>query len=359
MFFSKRILLPAFTAVLFMQQGAIQAAEYVDVLDSPAAMSQLAIKSPLNEVVAAGDRLVTVGIRGHILYSDDAGKTWQQAKVPVSSDLTSVYFPTPAEGWVVGHDGVVLHSTDSGASWTKQLDGVQAGKIMLDYYTALAATDPANEDYAILVGEAQRVVDDGADKPFLGVWFADNQNGYIVGAFGLIFRTSDGGATWVPLNDKVDNPQGFHLNAITGSGSGQDVTMVSEQGLVMRLDPASGKFVTVETPFDGTYFGVQKTRDGVVIYGLSGMAFKSNDGGANWTRLVLPVDKPLTAATTDASGQLYLFDQPGEIVSSIDNGATFRLRPQTSPAAISSAVAIGNESMVLVGPRGVRVFPIE
>jgi photosystem II stability/assembly factor-like uncharacterized protein len=359
MFFSKRILLPAFTAVLFMQQGAIQAAEYVDVLDSPAAMSQLAIKSPLNEVVAAGDRLVTVGIRGHILYSDDAGKTWQQAKVPVSSDLTSVYFPTPAEGWVVGHDGVVLHSTDSGASWTKQLDGVQAGKIMLDYYTALAATDPANEDYTALVDEAQRVVDDGADKPFLGVWFADKQNGYVVGAFGLIFHTADGGASWTPLNDKVDNPQGFHLNAITGSGSGQDVTMVSEQGLVMRLDPASGKFVTLTTPFEGTYFGLQQTSHGLVIYGLSGMGFKSTDGGASWTKLVLPVDKPLTAAATDASGQLYLFDQPGEIMSSIDGGETFRLRPQATTAAISSAVAVGNEAMVLVGPRGVRVFPIE
>jgi photosystem II stability/assembly factor-like uncharacterized protein len=359
MLFSKRVLLSAVAGALFMHQGLVHAAEYVDVLDMPAAMSQLAIKSPLNAVVTAGTRLVTVGVRGHILYSDDAGKTWQQAKVPVSSDLTSVYFPTPAEGWAVGHDGVVLHSTDSGASWTKQLDGVQAGKIMLDYYTALAATDPANEDYAILVGEAQRVVDDGADKPFLGVWFADNQNGYVVGAFGLIFRTEDGGASWTPLNDKVDNPQGFHLNAISATGSGQDVTMVSEQGLVMRFDPASGKFVTITTPFDGTYFGLQKIRDGMVIFGLSGMAYKSTDGGATWTNLVLPVDKPITAAATDASGQLYLFDQPGEIVSSIDNGATFRLRPQASPAAISSAVAIGNDSLVLVGPRGVRVFPIE
>jgi photosystem II stability/assembly factor-like uncharacterized protein len=359
MLFSKRVLLPAFVAALFMQQGAVQAAEYVDVLDMPAAMSHLAIKSPLNAVVAAGTRLVTVGIRGHILYSDDGGKTWQQAKVPVSSDLTSVYFPTPTDGWAVGHDGVVLHTTDGGENWTKQLDGVQAGKIMLDYYTALAATDPANESYTTLVDDAQRVVDEGADKPFLGVWFSDAQNGYVVGAFGLIFRTADGGASWTPLNDKMDNPQGFHLIAITGSGSGDDVTLVSEMGLVMRLDPATGQFATITTPFDGTYFGVQKIQDGMVVYGLSGKAFKSTDGGASWTSLVLPVDKPLTAATVDASGQLFMFDQPGEIVSSIDGGATFRMRPQTSPAAVSSAVAVGNEALVLVGPRGVRVFPIE
>ena len=32
--------------------------------------------------------------RGHIVVSTDAGATWQQAQVPVSSDLTAVYFPS-------------------------------------------------------------------------------------------------------------------------------------------------------------------------------------------------------------------------------------------------------------------------
>jgi photosystem II stability/assembly factor-like uncharacterized protein len=43
----------------------------------------------------AGDgrhRLVTAGQRGHVLYSDD-GKTWVQAEVPLSSDLTALSLP--------------------------------------------------------------------------------------------------------------------------------------------------------------------------------------------------------------------------------------------------------------------------
>ena len=356
MYFPKRILLTALSATLLLQQGVVQAAEYIDVLDMPAAMSQLAIKGPLTTVIKAGDRLVAVGARGHIVYSDDAGKTWQQAKVPVSSDLSSAYFVTPAEGWAVGHDGVILHSTDSGQSWTKQLDGTQTGKIMLDYYTALAATDPANERYATLVSDAQRVVDEGADKPLLDVWFADNQNGYVVGAFGLIFRTADGGQTWTPLNDKVENPQGFHLNAINGNGS--DLMMVSEQGLILRLDPATGNFVAMPSPFEGTYFGVLRTANGIVIYGLSGMAFSSTDGGASWVKLDIPWEKTVTAATQDASGRLFLFSQAGEILSSTD-GITFQPVPQASASPISGAVAVGNEAIVLVGPRGVRVLPIE
>ena len=32
--------------------------------------------------------------------------------VPVSSDLVAVAFPTPQQGWAVGHDGVILASAD-------------------------------------------------------------------------------------------------------------------------------------------------------------------------------------------------------------------------------------------------------
>ena len=51
---------------------------------------------------------------GHIAYSDDQGRSWVQAAVPVSVDLTSVSFVTPRLGWVTGHDGVVLRSDDAG-----------------------------------------------------------------------------------------------------------------------------------------------------------------------------------------------------------------------------------------------------
>ena len=87
-------------------------ATFVDVLDTPSAMTPLASRSLLNGIARAGNRLVAVGARGHILYSDDEGKSWKQAKVPVSSDLTAVNFSTPQQGWAVGHDGVIVRWTE-------------------------------------------------------------------------------------------------------------------------------------------------------------------------------------------------------------------------------------------------------
>jgi len=159
------------------QAQALQGPEYRDVLDLPARASALARYSPLLDLARAGSRLVAVGQRGHILYSDDEGRRWQQARVPVSSDLNAVTFPTPEQGWAVGGDGVVLHSQDGGASWQKQLDGRQIGELVLRHYSALARAEPGNESWPQWVAEGQRLVEEGADKPLLDVWFEDDRVG--------------------------------------------------------------------------------------------------------------------------------------------------------------------------------------
>ena len=72
---------------------------FEDPLELPARTSALAPKAPLNGVALAGNRLVAVGQRGFILYSDNSGVTWtQSSSVPVSSDLTAVYFFSPQKG---------------------------------------------------------------------------------------------------------------------------------------------------------------------------------------------------------------------------------------------------------------------
>ena len=110
-----------------------------DVLDTPALKSPLAQRALINGLARSGERLVAVGQRGHVLLSDDQGKSWRQAEVPVSSDLVAVAFPSADQGWAVGHDGVVLRSTDAGATWTRALDGRQAGALMVEHYKREAA----------------------------------------------------------------------------------------------------------------------------------------------------------------------------------------------------------------------------
>ncbi|VVN80258.1 WD40/YVTN/BNR-like repeat-containing protein [Pseudomonas fluorescens] len=353
----KKCALLALGATLVLMQGNVQAASFVDVLDQPARLSALAVRSPLLATARAGERLVAVGQRGHILYSDDAGTNWLQASVPVSADLNAVSFPSARQGWAVGSDGVVLHSNDAGATWSKQLDGREIGDLLVKHYGALAAAEPGNEQWAQRVEEGQRLTKEGADKPLLDVWFANDQLGYVVGVFNLILRTEDGGKHWTPFQDRTDNPQGFHLNAIASTGDA--LYIAGEQGLLLKWDDARQRFLAVQTPYQGSFFGVVGKPGEILAYGLRGHVFRSTDGGSRWSPINTGLQVNITAATLDAGGHYQLFTQAGHRLVSQDDGGALKLMAQHNPSPVAGAVQAADGALVLVGNRGARVLSQE
>src|SRR4026207_2359612 len=59
----------------------------------------------LLDIDKSGERLVAVGERGFVLYSDDDGKTWTARPTPVTRTLTGVAFKDPQTGVAGGHGG--------------------------------------------------------------------------------------------------------------------------------------------------------------------------------------------------------------------------------------------------------------
>ncbi|MHB9801085.1 WD40/YVTN/BNR-like repeat-containing protein [Pseudomonas sp. MT3] len=335
----------------------VVAQEFVDVLDTPSQVSPLAEHSLLVGLASAGQRLVAVGQRGHILYSDDAGKHWQQARVPVSSDLVAVHFPSARHGWAVGHDGVVLHSADGGETWERQFDGRQVGPRMLEHYQALVQKAPGDERLMALVDEARRMTDEGADKPFLDVWFENEQVGYIVGAFNLLFRTEDGGRTWTPWMEHADNPSALNLYAIRPAGG--ELYIAGEQGLLLKLDRASGRFEPRPTAYAGSFFGILGKPGVALVFGLRGNVFRSVDGGESWSQVETGLPLSITAGTQLADGRLALLSQAGHLLISSDDGASFQLQAQPSLAPVAAAVGAGPGALALVGTRGARQLLVQ
>lgn len=345
----------ALALALACAQGVAVAAGYVDVLDLPAKPSALAATGPLRDVTRAGARLVAVGPRGHVVFSDNQGRDWQQAKVPVSADLNAVAFPTASEGWAVGNDGVVLHSRDAGASWETQLDGRQIGALVLAHYQALAKAEPDNAQWSTWVAEGQRLVEEGADKPLLDVAFTDALHGYAVGVFNLILRTDDGGRSWVPMQAQTDNPQGLHLTSIATADDA--VYIAGEQGLLLKWSAGQQRFTALPSPYQGTWFGVLATPHAVLVYGLRGHVARSTDGGQSWVKVDTGLPLSITAASQDASGDVWLFSQAGHALRSHDGGAGFTLQATAPLAPVAGAVQGLADGNVLVGERGVRVLP--
>ncbi|MBU5613837.1 WD40/YVTN/BNR-like repeat-containing protein [Geomonas azotofigens] len=320
-------------------------APFMDVLDTPAVITPLASRTPLNGITRAGKRLVAAGARGHIVYSDDEGRSWKQAKVPVSSDLTAVHFPTSGKGWAVGHDGVILHSADGGASWVKQFDGRIAGQVLAAWYRDAGATG--------LGAEIANLVKQGPDKPFLDVWFDDETTGYAVGAFNFIFRTYNGGASWEPWLERTENPKRLHLYAIRRTPDG--LFVAGEQGLLLKFDSRRGVFAALDSGYNGTFFGLTGKAGVIVAFGLRGNAYRSVDGGKNWRKVETGAPTTLTGGTVTRGGDILLVTLLGGVLASHDDGATFGALPGQQGIPAAGIAETQGGALALVGMRGVRV----
>lgn len=318
--------------------------------EPPADMNSRAVHSVLLSLARAGKRLVVVGERGFILTSDDDGRSWQSAQVPVSETLVSVFFISEKKGWAVGHGGVVLYTEDGGRSWQKRLEGARAAAIELS--AAMAANNPPNKQGDRRVREAERLIKDGPDKPFLDVHFFDEQRGLVVGAYGLIFVTEDAGQTWQSLIGNVPNRMGMHLYDIHVQGS--DVYLVGEQGSLFRTHTVREPFVRLETPYEGTFFGMLSSTGGdLILFGLRGNILRSSDRGGHWTSIETKQPVTLTAGTRLANGDLILVDETGQVLRSSDDGEHFVLVSVAQPSAFTDVTQSRDGALITSGIRGI------
>ncbi len=300
--------------------GDTSSAQPVFAIESPKAAKGLMI-----DVVHAGKRLVAVGDRGHILYSDDQGNTWTQAKVPTRQLLTAVYFVDDKHGWAVGHDAQILASTDGGATWAQQ--------------------------YQDLKREA----------PLLDVWFKDAEHGLAVGAYGALIETTDGGKTWDDVSDRLDNEDQFHLNAIAAI-KGAGLFIVGEQGSMFRSSDDGQTWEKLEGPYEGSLFGVIGTAQPqtLLAYGLRGNLYRSTDFGSTWEPVALnaargALEFGLSGATLLDDGAIVVVGNGGSVVISHDDGQTFSVFNRPDRISLSSVTAAGNGNLILAGQGGVRV----
>ena len=344
------------TAVLVIVSYATVLADtgprgFVDPLDAPSALVAGAQTKPMMAVARAGERLLAAGMRGVIVYSDDRGETWQQAASPVQSDLTALAFVDARLGWAVGHDGVILASADGGKTWTRQLDGRIAAGQFADHYRARVQAGQPGADK--LLREIERNYQRGPTLPFLDVAFDDAQRGFAVGPFGMIAATEDGGKTWQPWLERVDNPGLLSLYAARRIG--RELYLAGERGMVYRLDRAKGVFMRMATGYAGSLFGIVGNDRVLVAYGLRGNVAISTDAGASWAVKSLPVPLGLTGAAVLNDGRVVLGSIAGMLWLADAQGAAFQPVASDYSAPVAALQALGADRVAVAGLRGVVV----
>ncbi len=334
-----------------------------------------AATSMLLDAAVAGDRLVVVGERGHILYSEDEGQSWIQAKVPTSQMLTRTFFINDDMGWVVGHDGNVLLTEDGGVSWQVQRPGLsaqaqvneqRAGRARENVATleqqASAAEGDEKDDLDMALDDARWALDHALENldapvyapPLMSVWFADEQIGWASGAYGSLLHTSNGGRSWQDWAHQLDNPEELHLNGVAGSADGSQLYIASEWGNVFRSLNYGQTWDVLETGYEGSFFGIviNPATGSVFAYGLLGTIYRSTDQGETWEPLESKARASLYGGHGAADGTLVFVGQGGTAVRSSDDGASFSALPQPSRRGLHGVDRLKDGRYVVAGEGG-------
>ena len=283
--------------------------------ENEAFIAPLAKQKLLIDLTRTSDGWVAVGERGHILRSAD-GLAWKQELAPTRKMLTGITHQN-GHTWVVGHDAIILHKLSADEKWQEQHLDVEL------------------------------------DKPLLNVWFENEVHGFGVGAYGLVLETQDGGATWNQQTVDEDEP---HFYAMDREGDGP-LYLVGEFGTLYRSDDVGAHWARLESPYEGTFFGVEVlVNQHVVVFGLRGNVFKSKEAGKTWTKIETGTEASLFTALEEGEGALILGGQSGSLLVSSDYADSFTLKNNGTRSAISRIVARDENEYITVGDAGLNAL---
>ncbi len=335
----------------------------------PAIKTDRALEGLLLGIAHDGERMLVAGEQGHIFFSDDLGQNWVHADVPVSLAITSINFAGNDEAWATAHDGYLLHSTDRGSTWQVHLTGSDVARLSVgaieERVAALQkavdeASDDSREDLEwvlddtlFALDEANAAIENGMTTPLLRVWFANDNDGFALGAYGAFLRTRDGGKTWVVDSNRLDNPDNYHLYYMVQSNAGT-LLVVGEAGTLLRSTDNGEQWQRVTANYEGSYFGAVAADDGSLLtFGLRGNVFRSTDEGETWVSIDTGDRRTLMGGTGGENGSVVIVGAAGAVLKSDDAGETFSAIQTTGNKVYSSVTIAPDGRAVLVGFGGI------
>jgi len=203
------------------------------------------------------------GKEGIVYATTDGGGTWTQLQTGSSRHLFTIEFPNATRGHAAGDFGTMIHTEDGGKTWTVQRipETVQLPESALD-----TGVEPGDVNlYALSYGDPEHV--------------------WVVGEFGIVVASSDGGLTWHQQHTPVESTLfGVRfMDAHRGFAVGID-------SVILATDDGGETWRTVTPPVtQRSYFDVMLRGQNGWIVGDSGTILKTADGGKTWTVEPLPI----------------------------------------------------------------------
>jgi len=262
-------------------------------------------------------------------------------------------------GTAVGAHGTIVDSRDHGRHWTA-VNPAPTTLGLLDIAVTAASDIAVGQKGLILVraaGGRWQVAPSGTQERLLGVSQNASGRAAVVGSFGMVLGSDDGGRSWRAIAPDwslyADPGVQPHLYAVHVDAAGV-ITVGGEFGLLLRSDDAGASWTLLHKG-EASIFGLELRADGVgYAVGQSGTVLRTADGGARWTAVDARTKAHLLAVRSSSGGRVVATAMRDFVVSRDDGGSWQRIRGQGLEASWLGDVAAVRDSnrFVAVGHSG-------
>lgn len=227
---------------------------------------------------------------GSLFYTNDGGGSWSSQQIFASEmPVVTLSFPTQETGYAALSDGTLARTQNQGQTWqlisTSIYDIYQI--IALDESTLILASD---------VG-IHKSVDGGVNwqlkfSPPGGygiesMFFLDNNTGFALGSFDVLFRSVDGGENWSSFELPEEYFFSGYRKGLFFSDTNHGIISTYKKFFKVNLETEQWTQIQ-ESIFDNIITGIVATNDTTyVAMGWNGIV-RSVSNGRTWSSIEIP-----------------------------------------------------------------------
>jgi photosystem II stability/assembly factor-like uncharacterized protein len=308
-----------------------------------------------------------VGSDGLVLKTSNSGTSWNQLNTQSVKTYSSVYFVNNQKGYIitgdinVPSDNYLLVTNNGGSNWTKSytFTNQHLSKILF-----------LNENTGFITGgnywlggRIHKTTNGGINwlqySPdpttnfIYSIFFINNDTGYVAGADGKILKTTNCGSNWISLNSGTN----FLFNDIyfTNSDTG---FVCGSAGKILKTTNSGGNWSLLNSSTNINLFSIRfiNSQTGFTAGGTNnsniGKLLKTTNSGLSWDSVVF-ANKSNFGKIYSINNSLFLMGYWGAFYKSSNTGGSWEsIYSSISENDLYKTCFINNNTGILVGTSG-------
>ncbi|WKZ29514.1 MAG: hypothetical protein QY323_02185 [Patescibacteria group bacterium] len=270
----------------------------------------------------ADKKAVYAGTEGGLFYSYDGGESWQGAGALGAVRVNSMAV-SPADKCTVyvATGNRVMRTTDCSRTWENvyfdSRPNTRVNSVVIDHFNPMSIFAATSQGDLLKSGDAG-----GSWTPIhrfenevrqLLPTASDSRVMYVGTRNRGVWKTTDGGATWVDLSPGMGEYAGALDSVLIAEdvARGNTVITASNYGLLRSTDGGTTWTpITLLTPSGSTVIyslAVSPKDSNFIVYGTLNTLYRTVDGGAKWTTSKLPTTRASTNLLIDPTNDSTIF----------------------------------------------------